>query len=90
MRSFILGFAVCALLTSCASVAYNSYIMDLPVWEGVLRGSKPSEDIPVSTCQPDETSKDKCRVVLIAEWERVNSDVIRLKQQLKACEESKG
>jgi hypothetical protein len=90
MRHFILGFAACALFTSCASVAYNSYIMELALWEGVLRGSKPSEDIPISACKPDDISKDKCRVILIAEWERINSDVIRLKQQLKACEESRG
>jgi hypothetical protein len=87
MKQFILGFAFCALLTSCASVAYTSYIMDLPVWDGTLKGRKPSEDIPVSTCQPDAQNLDKCRVVLTAEWERMNSDIINLKERLKSCEQ---
>jgi len=87
MKKFILGFISCAFLTACATQAYTSYIMELTKWEGTLKARKPSDNLPVSVCQPDEQDLDKCRVIITDEWERMNSDIINLKERLKACEQ---
>jgi hypothetical protein len=45
------------------------------------------EDIPLTTCQPDDVQKGKCAVLLIEEFERLRTDYATLKERLKQCEQ---
>lgn len=76
------------LLAACASAfPYKWYGIDPGT--GVLLGRTPKEDLPLTTCSPDQAQKGKCAVMLIDEFDRLRNDYVSLKRRLEACERSK-
>lgn len=72
-------------MSSCASAfPYKWYGID-PA-RGVLLGKTEAEDIPLTTCQPDDVQKGKCAVMLVDDFDRMRTDYATTKERLKACE----
>ena len=85
------GF-ILALLTvvACGTVQYKWYGLELRSYqEGNLRGPKEKDDLPVIVCRPDASSKLKCVVMLLDEFDRFKADHIQCKVRLKECERSR-
>ena len=79
------------VLGSCASVGYQHFVLDLPTYEqGILRGPKPKDDLPVSVCTPDQASQSKCIVVLEEVWDTLQRELIEMRERLEACEKTCG
>lgn len=86
MNKAIFTTSVVVMLGSCASAfPYKWYGVD-PA-RGILLGKTEVEDIPLTTCQPDDVQKGKCAVLLIEEFERLRTDYATLKERLKQCEQ---
>lgn len=76
------------LLAACASAfPYRWYGIDPEM--GLLLGSTPKDDLPLTTCSPDQTQKGKCAVMLVDEFDRLRNDYALIKKRLEACERSK-
>ncbi len=43
---------------------------------GVLLGPEPKDDLPLSTCDPDDRIKGKCVLMMTDEFERLRADLI--------------
>ena len=79
------------VLSGCASTGvYKHYVLgDLPdrcYADGVLRGPKEKDDLPLILCKPDVMNKGRCVVVRLHEFERIMSDAQRMMVRLKSCE----
>ncbi len=71
---------------SCGATGYKYYGLNPLIWDGDLLGPAPEDDIPFSTCQPDDAGH-KCVVLFVSEWEKVQRDIIEMRERLKACED---
>lgn len=80
------ALAMSAALASCATPGFNYKWYGIDPAAGKLLGSTEQEDLPLSTCQGDQQQQGKCAVMLVNEFERMRTDYIRLKIQLKECE----
>jgi hypothetical protein len=85
---------VAALLSvgaaSCASTfPYRWFGLDAKNYEGTLLGPKPKDDLPFSTCEPDDVTKGNCVVMLVEEFHRMRAKYVELQQRLKSCEEQR-
>lgn len=79
----LLAFA----LAACASFPYRWYVIDPDT--GMLKGQKPKDDLRMSeVCKPDAIDKAKCIGMLQAEFDRLMSDYVEMRERLKACEDS--
>lgn len=83
-RSFLLGLLLGITLVGCASFQYRYY--GIVPSQGKLLGVKPSDDKPLSMCEPDAQQRGKCVVLFTEEFERFVSDYLETKEQLKACQ----
>lgn len=82
---FIFG-VLPVLLFSCAATGFKYTYYGIKPSDQVLLGPTVAEDLPLSTCEPDDQVKGKCIVLLTAEFERLRSDVIRMQEELKHCQ----
>lgn len=84
-RQFLYSALILALLIGCA--AHWPYpVRVLSVRDGVLRGPSPDQDLPLSVCDPDETSQAKCYVHFRDEYMALRKERNDLIERLKACE----
>ena len=85
-KSFALGIVLGSLLVGCASFNYRYYGLEAASYEGKLLGPKPENDLPFSTCKPDETTAGKCVVMVSDEFFRMKQDYNETKQRLIECQ----
>lgn len=85
MNKNVITYSILISLVSCASTfPYRWYGIDPD--KQILLGKTPQEDLPLSTCSPDQKSKGKCAVFLIEDFERMRNDHIILKEKVKELE----
>lgn len=85
LTASVLSFA----LLACAAFPYKWFgiaPLEGQILQGVMKGPEPKDDLPLSTCQPDEQNKGKCIIMLTAEFENLRADLIDTKERLRACE----
>lgn len=80
----VLGFLVAGCLG--AKIGYRAYGLDADSYSGWLRAPKPKDDIPLSVCTPDSFEKGKCVVLLTAEYEKLATELLQLRSDLKSCQ----
>ena len=74
-------------LTSCAATfPYRWYGLDCGQCEGKLLAKDEKDDLPLTTCLPDEDGKGKCGVFTFQELDRLRSDYAEMRERLKACD----
>jgi hypothetical protein len=56
--------------------------------QGKLLGHEESQDKPLAICEPDDQVKGKCAVFENLVLERLRSDMIHLKHELRALQEA--
>lgn len=81
------GLLAVIVLFGCGAAAnwnFVSYGLDAKNYDGTLRARDQTgkDDIPLSTCQPDDKKKGKCIVMLSAEYFRLKNDDIATHQAL--------
>lgn len=85
------GFMVGLLFAAaCSHAQYQHYGVAPPPGEslkGSLLGPEPKDDRPLSDCDPTAVDRGPCIVLFREVWERAQTDLIELKQRLKACED---
>jgi len=73
---------------ACASsFPYQWYGLELPSYQGKLLGPTEDNDLPMTVCEPDNLIQGKCVLFLTDEFDRLRSDLVELKERLKACEQ---
>ncbi len=88
-KQFVMGLLLGMLLVGCAGFTYRYYGLEMPTEcyeKGKLLDDKPSGDLPLTRCMPDDAQKGKCAVFLVDELERLIADHGRLKAELKDCQ----
>lgn len=91
-KSFLLGAVSAFLITACAGVgfAYKFYGLQLASYkDGKLLGPTPSDDLPISECEPDAASQGKCVCMISPEFFRLKTDHMVCEQQLQDCQAPK-
>jgi len=78
--------ALTAALASCATPAFNYKWYGIDPAAGKLLGPDASTDLPLTRCQGDEQQAGKCAVMFIDEFDRLRTDYIQLKVQLRECQ----
>lgn len=93
MKRILLGYSLGLLtLLSCAGVNYKYYGLELSPQcfdQGTLLGKQGSsgwEDLPLSSCKPDEIKKGKCIVMTSDEFFAAKQETLQLRQALKDCQ----
>lgn len=91
VKRHVPGFAVGLLFAAACSHAQYQHYGIAPLQgeslRGTLLGPEEKDDRPLSDCQGADAEKGKCVVLFLQVWERAQSDIIELKQRLKACED---
>jgi hypothetical protein len=86
------GLAIGVLIPlGCASVPfpYKYYELDAKDYAGQLIGAKPSDDLPLSICEPTAQDKHPCMVLKTSEVLRMKADYKILEDELRACQSPK-
>lgn len=87
----VLSLMVCNVL-ACTSVAFKYKYYGLapepghPSLNGLLLGPTPKDDLPLSTCDPDDQIKGKCVVMMTQEFERMRSDLLECHSRIRLYE----
>lgn len=87
-KNFIYGVLISSLFyLGCAvTFPYKHYGLDAQSYEGKLLGPKPTQDIDLKICKPDEQVSGKCIVMLGDDFHKMKADFKNLVEQLKACQ----
>ena len=91
MKNISLGIILGVLLSACAGFSYKYYGVEMPgdcYDKGMLLGKTPNDDLPLSTCKPDDVTKLKCITLQIDEFYALKADYERCVVELKACQKA--
>lgn len=90
-KQLLFGFFLAFLLfAACASTfGYKYYYLSCDECEGTLLAKNVKDDLPLTTCRPDDVIKGKCVVMLVDEYDRLRGDVLDMRERLKHCEKSR-
>lgn len=86
MNSAAYAAAMTAALASCATPGFNYKWYGIDPAAGKLLGPTEQDDLPLARCQGDAQQAGKCAVMFIDDFERLRTDYIQLKVQLKECQ----
>lgn len=89
LKFFLIGLIIGTAPMGCAAVSWHYYGMDLPsecYAKGSLLGPKPSQDLPLTVCEPDAHDRGKCGVLLREELFRLIQDDKQCHIDLQACQ----
>jgi len=81
---FLLG--ILFALGCATAFPYRYYGLNASNYDGTLQGPKPSDDLPLSKCKPDDQVKGKCYVVLASEMDKIKLGYKDLVNQLQTCQ----
>lgn len=89
-KRFIFGIAFGLFLAACAATfPYKYYGLQCEICEGTLTRKEPVDDLPLAICRPDNTDKNKCIVMIQAEYERLYADYMDIQGRLEKCEKGR-
>jgi hypothetical protein len=100
-RDLAWGMMIGLFIAGCAGATYKTYNLEIPdgcYKAGHLLAHSPSDDLPLTVCQPDPepspgaspvaVNKLKCRVLQETEFVRFEMDLSTCQTDLKDCQAS--
>lgn len=77
------------LITACGAAAqfnYHYFGVDAANYDGYLRGPKPENDLPFSTCKPTPGKAAPCLAMIKDQFLALKADYLDLQNKLNACQ----
>lgn len=82
----LLGIALGAVVSACATFPYRYYTLDAQSFLGSLRGPEPKDDLSLERCKPTEADKSPCVVIFTKDFLQLKLEHLNLQNELEACQ----